>query len=264
MDEKNLRMAEASMMDVAPTVSRLLGLPLPGQAQGKPIAEVVKDLTGVSAVALIVPDALGLYAWRLWKHMMPYLQSLHAKNSLVLRSVMPSITPVNFSAMVTGTDLTGHGVATYDHDFTCETLFDVVRGSGGRSAAVGFEGYTGSKLLTRYADIDGTTERGSDDNIAAKVIEIAEQARPVFLIAQLGKVDDTFHRYGPSLEAVVPMLQRTDERLERMVNVLKPLSYGVMILSDHGQHDIDEPDTPLRGAHGSDRDEDCEVPCTWI
>ena len=73
---------------------------------------------------------------------------------------MPSITPVNFSAMVTGTDLDGHGVRSYDHDFACETLFDVVRAAGGQSAAVGFEGYTGSKLLARFSDIDGTTERG--------------------------------------------------------------------------------------------------------
>ncbi len=255
---------QASMMDVAPTISAVLGLPSPAQAQGAPIADVVEDLTGVSAVALIVTDALGLYAWRLWQAEMPYLLSLHARRSLVLRSVMPSITPVNFSAMVTGTDLTGHSVATYDHDFACETLFDVVRESGGRSAAVGFEGYTGSKLLTRYADIDGTTARGSDDNIAERVIAIAKQARPTFLIAQLGRVDDTFHRYGPSSEEVVPMLQKTDERLERMVNVLKPLSYGVLILSDHGQHDIDDPETQLRGGHGSDRDEDCEVPYTWI
>ncbi len=264
MDKGDAKMSHASMMDVAPTVSAVLGVPVPAQAKGKAIPNVVEDLAGVSAMALIVPDALGLYAWRRWQQEMPYLRSLHAQHSLVLRSVMPSITPVNFSAMVTGTDLAGHGVATYDHDFACETLFDVVRSSGARSAAVGFEGYTGSQLLTRYADIDGTTERGSDDNIADTVIEIAEQSPPTFLIAQLGKVDDVFHRYGPSSPEVVPMLQATDGRLKRMVGTLKSLSYGVIILSDHGQHDINEPGTALGGGHGTDRDEDCEVPCTWI
>ena len=111
---------------------------------------------------MLAPDAFGLFAWNLWKEEMPYLRELHrAKTrSIVLRSVMPSITPVNFSAMVTGTDLGGHGVRSYDHDFACETLFDVVRAAGGQSAAVGFEGYTGSKLLTRFSDIDGTTELG--------------------------------------------------------------------------------------------------------
>ena len=264
MDENSANASQASMMDIAPTVSAVLGLSAPAQAKGRPLAAVRGDLVGVSSMALIVTDALGLYAWRLWQEEMPYLRALHRQRSLVLRSVMPSITPVNFAAMVTGTDLAGHGVATYDHDFTCETLFEVVRNAGGRSAAVGFEGYTGSKLLTRYADIDGTTERGSDDNIADTLIEIAEQEKPTFLIAQLGKVDDVFHRYGPSSPDVVPMLRATDGRLRRMIKVLKPLSYGVMVFSDHGQHDIDEPDTDLRGGHGSNRDQDCEVPCTWI
>lgn len=254
-----------SMMDVAPTVSAALGLSAPADAKGSPIPDVVVDLAGVERIAVLAPDAFGWYAWSLWQCEMAYLSSLHAQNSLILRSVLPSITPVNFSTMVTGTDLDGHGVRTYDHDFRGETLFDVVRASGWRSAAVGFEGYTGSKLLARYADIDGTTERGSDDNIADTVIEIAETQRPEYIIAQLGRVDDTFHKYGPSSPEVLPMLRDTDARLQRMVEHLKPLGYGIIILADHGQHDIvDDPTTTLKGGHGSDSDQDCQVPCTWL
>jgi predicted AlkP superfamily pyrophosphatase or phosphodiesterase len=196
---------------------------------------------------------------------MAYLQLLHIKHSLIVRSVLPSITPVNFATMVTGTDLKGHGVRTYDHDFACETLFDVVREYGGTSAAVGFQGYTGSKLLARFADIDGTTERGSDDFIAYKVITLADQYQPTFIIAQLGRVDDVFHQHGPSSSEVVPMLKATDARLKKLVMHLKPLGYGILIVSDHGQHDIvDDPTTTLKGGHGSDSDEDCLVPCTWV
>ncbi|MGC9349849.1 MAG: alkaline phosphatase family protein [Anaerolineae bacterium] len=254
-----------SMMDVAPTVSAVLDLDPPADVVGRPIPEIVKDLAGADRVALLAPDAFGWYAWTLWQEEMPYLRSLHAQHSLILRSVMPSITPVNFSTMVTGTDLAGHGVRTYDHDFQAETLFDVVRRSGGQSAAVGFEGYTGSKLLARFADIDGTTEPGSDDNIVEKVVEIASVARPAFLIAQLGRVDDVFHAYGPSSPEVVPMLRETDARLKKLATHLKPLGYGVVILADHGQHDIvDDPTTEHKGGHGQDRDEDRLVPCTWL
>jgi predicted AlkP superfamily pyrophosphatase or phosphodiesterase len=235
------------------------------------IPEIVQTLMGARRCAVLAPDAFGWYAWSLWQDEMPYLQSLHATASLILRSVLPSITPVNFSTMVTGTDLEGHGVRTYDHDFQCETLFDVVRAAGGRSTAVGFEGYTGSKLLARYADIDGTTKRGSDDHIVDTVVRISEAEQPQFLIAQLGRVDDIFHQFGPSSPDVVPMLQATDRRLQRLVMHLKPLGYGVIILADHGQHDIvddgDENDhstTSLKGGHGSDSDQDCQVPCTWL
>jgi hypothetical protein len=253
-----------SMMDVAPTVSALLGLDTPAAAKGAPIAEIVRDLAGVERVAVLAPDAFGWFAWTLWHEKMPYLESLHRDRSLILQSTMPSITPVNFSTMVTGTDLEGHGVRTYDHDFQCETLFDVVRKAGGRSAAVGFEGYTGSKLLARYADIDGTTEPGTDDDIVESVLRIVQTELPVYMIAQLGRVDDVFHKYGPSSLEVVPMLQETDARLGRLVAALRPLGYGVIILADHGQHDIvDDPSTTLKGGHGQDRDEDRLVPCTW-
>ncbi len=85
------------------------------------------------------------------------------------------------------------------------------------------------------------------------------------IIAQLGRVDDVFHKYGPSSPEVVPMLRATDARLKRAVAHLKPLGYGVIILADHGQHDIvDDPSTKLKGGHGSDSDTDCQVPCTWM
>ncbi len=254
-----------SMMDVAPTVSAVLNLPVPRSAKGAPIPEIVRDLAGSERCAVLAPDAFGWYAWSLWHAEMPYLEVLQAKASLILRSVLPSITPVNFSTMVTGTDLEGHGVRTYDHDFQCETLFDVVRASGGKSAGIGFEGYTGSKLLARYADIDGTTDRGSDDNIVDTVIRVLRAETPQFIIAQLGRVDDVFHQFGPSSREVVPMLRATDARLQRLVAYLKPLGYAVIILADHGQHDIvDDPTTTMRGGHGSDCDQDCQVPCTWL
>ena len=106
----------------------------------------------------------------------------------------------------------------------------------------------------------------TDDLIVDKVIEIADAVgTPTFLIAQLGRVDDVFHKYGPSSPEVVPMLRATDARLKRAIEHLTPLGYGVIMLADHGQHDIvDDPTTTLKGGHGSDSDIDCQVPCTWV
>jgi len=253
------------MIHIAPTVAAILRLPAPAQAKGAPIAEIVAGLSGCRKVAVVAPDALGLFAWNLWKKEMPYLASLHERNSVTLRSVMPSITPVNFATIVTGTDLAGHGVQTFRDDFGCETLFDAVRKARGKSAGVGIHGYTGSELLGRFADIWGNAGDGSDDAVAERVLEIAQRDCPEFLIAQLGRVDDVFHRYGPSSPSVVPMLRETDARLERVIQRLRPLGYGVLVLSDHGQHDVDDPAVaPLKGLHGTDSPEDCLVPCTWL
>lgn len=258
---------EYSMVCVAPTVSAVLGLPAPAQATGTPIPEVVDDLGDRRAcdrVAVLAPDAFGDYAWGLWQDEMPFLKSLHAQRSIVLRSVLPSITPVNFTAMISGTGRDGHGVHTFKDDVGCETLFDVVRRAGKKSAGIGLDGYTGAELLARLADIPGNAGRGSDDAVVDKVIEIVDRDSPEFVIAQIGRVDDTFHRYGPSSPQVVPMLHDTDARLRRLVQHLTPLGYGVIVLADHGQHDIlDAKEDEKHGGHGTDSDEDCLVPCTW-
>jgi predicted AlkP superfamily pyrophosphatase or phosphodiesterase len=254
-----------SMMDVAPTVSAVLHLPAPAQAQGRPIQAVTKSMGGRSRVAILALDAFGLFAWNRWKAEMPYLRSLHGRHSVVLRSVMPSITPVNFATMVTGTDQAGHGIKARTDSFACKTLFDVVRGSGSKSAGIGIDDYTGTALLGRNADICGNAGEGSDDTVADKTIEIAGRDRPVFLIAQFGRVDDVFHRYGPSSPEVVPMLRDTDRRVLRLVERLGPLGYGIIILADHGQHDAEPGETgSLKGNHGTDSPEDCLVPCTWV
>ena len=256
---------ECSMIDVAPTVCAALQLPAPRGAKGASIPEIVTDLADVDRVAVLALDALGMFAWNLWKAEMPYLSSLRARNSITLRSVMPSITPVNFATMVTGTDLAGHGIQAKQDDFACETIFDVVREAKGKSAGVGLNGYTGCELLGRCADILGNAGNVSDDAVADTVIEITASARPEFLIAQFGKVDDVFHQHGPSNPLVVPMLKETDTRLVRLVEHLKPLGYGIVILADHGQHDVTEfADEGILGIHGTDSPEDCLVPCTWL
>ena len=55
------------------------------------------------------------------------------------------------------------------------------------------------------------------------------------------------------------------ERLRRLAAHLLPLGYALLILADHGQHDIiPTPECNMSGSHGTDSDEDCQVPCTWV
>jgi len=254
-----------SVVDIAPTVSAILNLPPPAQATGSVISEIAQDLSTYKRIIVLAPDALGVFAWQKWQNEMLFLKSLHAKHSIILCSIMPSVTPVNFAAIVTGADLSAHGVHDKTDKFECETLFDVVRKAGGKSAGVGLEGYTGYELLGRHADIQGSGGNRSDAGVEEKIIEIVDHDTPQFLIAQFGKVDDIFHRYGPSSPLVVPMLKETDARLQRLTKHLKHLNYGVIIVSDHGQHDvINARKGENKGAHGTDMSEDCLVPCTWI
>jgi len=253
------------MKTVAPTVCEILGLKPPAAASEAPIAPVVSDLAGAKHVAVLAPDALGILAWRLWKDEMPFLKSLHEKRSILLEAIMPSITPVNFACMLTGAELDVHGMKTREMEFQCETVYDVVRRAGGQSAGVGHRGYSGELLLARYADIPGVTEPGACMPVTDKIIEVFERERPRFLIAQYGHTDTVFHKIGPSDPGVVPMLHECDQALEKVVEYLLAHGVAVILLADHGQHDVPEPaEGAKRGTHGTDSPEDCLVPCTWV
>lgn len=251
-----------SMTRVAPTVAVALGLRPPRQATDKPIAEILADLDAAERIAILAPDALGQHQLERFAGAMPFLWSLCAERHAVLQSVMPSITPVNFAAMISGCDLDGHGVASKQLDFQCETLFDVLAEAGERGAGCGRPGYTGSELLARVAQIDGTSALPDDAAIEEIVLRIAAADEPRFIIAQIGGTDDHFHRFGPSSERMIPKLRETDCRLERMVSELTARGYSIIILSDHGQHDTGDPD--WGGSHGTEMDEDRLVPCTWL
>lgn len=253
---------EYSMTCVAPTVAAVLDVPAPAAATGKPIPEILRDLAGAKRLAIVAPDALGLVSLRHFAPDMPFLTGLCAERMVILRSVMPSITPVNFAAMITGTDLEGHGVGAKEMDFACETLFDVLGARGLECAGCGRPGYTGSELLARCAQIKGTAQVRDDAGTEEIVLRIARASQPAFIIAQIGGTDDHFHRFGPTNESARPKVQETDQRLARMCAALGELGYAVVILADHGQHETGDPSH--NGSHGSDSDEDCQVPCTWI
>jgi len=250
-----------SMTAVAPTVTSALGLRCPADATAGPIDAVVTDLAGSARLAIVVPDALGQASLERFAGEMPFLSGMHVARHLVLRAVLPSITPVNFATMVTGGELEVHGVSSKDRPVQCETIFDVLAEVGMRGAGCGRPGYTGAELLGRIAQIDGTAALPDDAAIEEAVLRIARDDRPEFLIGQIGGTDDHFHRFGPYSERMIPKLRETDCRLERMVGELTERGYATMILSDHGQHESG--DAAKMGTHGTDGDEDRLVPLTW-
>jgi len=253
---------EYSMTRVAATVAGALGLRSPERAEPADIPEISADLAGSQRLAVLAPDALGLHSLRHFALDLPFLGALCDRRMVVLRSVMPSITPVNFATMVSGCDLEGHGVRSKELDFGCETLFEVLAEAGRVGAGCGRPGYTGSELLARCAQINGTSELPDDAAIEEVVLRIAREVRPDFVIAQIGGTDDHFHRFGPRGEGARPKVRETDDRLKRMCADLSGHGYAIIMLADHGQHETGDP--AHMGSHGTDSDEDCLVPCTWL
>lgn len=254
------------MKSIAPTAAAILGLEKPAPATEAPVAPILSDLAGSRHLAILAPDALGILPWTLWKNRMPFLSFLHDKHSVLLEAAMPSKTPVNFACMLTGAELAAHGMNTRDMDFKCETLFDVIRRAGGKSAGAGEKRKTADLLLGRYADFAWITEcHSSADAISDLILQGFRRESPMFLIAQYALVDTVFHKYGPSDPAVVPMLEDLDRSLEKLVPGLADSGADIILLADHGQHDVPEPPGGgNRGTHGTDTPEDRLVPCTWV
>lgn len=251
-----------SMTCVAPTVAAALDLRPLRHATGEPIAEIVDDLQGAERLAILAPDALGQHQLEHFAEEMPYLTSLCEQRHLVLRAVMPSVTCVNFATMVTGCELDCHGISSRELDFQCETLFDLLGEAGERGAGCGRPSYTGGQLLARVAQINGAAALSDDAAVEEAFLRIAREDTPRFIIGQIGGTDDHFHRFGPTSPRMVPKLRETDCRLERMVGELTDGGYAVIILADHGQHNSGN--IEKAGTHGTESDEDCLVPCTWL
>ena len=251
---------------VAPTVAAVLGLRAPREAEAPPLPRVGADLAGVSAVAVLAADAVGLTVWQRWQEEMPFLTALHARRHLVLHAVAPPITPVNFASLVTGASLDGHGVRERTMRLRADSLFDIVAEAGAATAGVGQLNYTGGEFLACHSSLNGRTAVAGDDAVAEMVLRLARDYRPRFLIAQLGEPDTMFHKVGLSSPEVAPVLRETDARLRRMTEELAAQGFGVILLADHGQHEVPAEDEPgrFRGQHDGSVRDDFLIPCTWV
>jgi Type I phosphodiesterase / nucleotide pyrophosphatase len=254
---------EYPMQAVAPTLSAVLALPVPEAAEAPAIGRVVEGIAGVSRVAVLGIDALGLAIHRRWAARMPVLNSLMDHRFVALRAILPSKTPVNFACMVTGANLDRHGVRTRDDAFQCETLFDVIRAAGKTSAGFGRRGYTGNELLGQFADLSAEGRAETDDEVAVILDETVNSVQPDFLIVQFGLTDDAFHSRGPYSPEAGDAAARADDWLAARLATLRAKEYGVLVLADHGQHPVEREHGTTGGTHGTDSDHDCLVPLAW-
>ena len=252
------------MQALAPTAAAILGVPAPKQAEAPPIDSIVNDLRGAKKVAILGIDAFGAAIWNKMRDKTPYLNSLATKtNQAQLRSVLPSVTCVNFGCMITGGSQKTTGIKTFDSELACEDLCAVLRAHGMKSGGFGRKDYTGDRLLGRYADV-AVQGKTSDLDVLAGLMEIVDEKKPEFVIVQYGKTDDVFHAHGPFSTQAAEACAGADAWLQKIVPWLHARGYAIIITADHGQHDVPRADGTTGGAHGTASDLDCLVPLVWL
>ena len=254
---------------IAATVAHILRIPVPAGAEAGPIAAVVESLPKAERLALVVIDGFGSSQWDRMRRAIPTLDRLAGLNRVDLGSVVPTLTYVCLSSMLTGVSPGGHGVMDRSQmvaavaDGRIETLFGSVRGGGGKTLlAVHRKGVEGLPL-DRLADQSIVVGGLRDDGIYARVPAALPSGRPAFVVLHLIEIDEAGHAWGPGSAEARRIASETDRRLAPILGYLADAGYAVLVTADHGMHETGEDVDGQRGTHDGSVEEDLRVPLVW-
>ena len=250
------------MRSVAPTVCAILGLRTPRSSEAEPLLEVVESIGPSGRLAVVVIDALGISTWLNARTETPTLNALANRRLLHLRSVIPTITPVNFATMLTGASPLIHTIRDRTEELKHETIFDALREKMGSSATAARARSSLGILISLHADEPGNAESNTDEEVTR--IALNALRREVNLLwVQLLDVDDAGHAHGPQSSESVAAVKGADAHLREMALGAREGGYGLIVLADHGQHTAVDDGGKVYGTHGTEMDDDVYVPLVW-
>ena len=251
-----------SLTGLAASLAKAMDIAPPAQAQQsiEAVDRLVKNSTAhgrVDRIFMYNPDAIAM--WLYQKYTDYYLPLLdHAKLTLPLRTVMPSVTPVCFGTMYTGALPEVHGIRTYEKPvIQIDTLFDALLRAGKKCAIVSTEGDSLSHIfLEREMDyfIYPTV-----DECTARALELIEEDRHDFILLYNADYDSTMHRHAPEGQESLEALKKNIRVFDMIAKTIRQHWQGHETLlgfaPDHGCHEIDGG----LGSHGLEMPEDLNI-----
>ena len=251
-----------SLTGVAASLAKAMDVAPPAQAHPsiEALDELIKaDTTHgkVDRIFMYNPDAVAM--WLYQKYTDYYLPvQKHAKLTLPLCTVMPSVTPVCFGTMYTGALPEVHGIRSYVKPvIKIDTLFDALLRAGKKCAIVSTEGDSLSHIfLEREMDyyILPTV-----DECTAKALALIEEDRHDFILLYNADYDSTMHRFAPEGEESLEILKKNIRVFDTIAQTIKThwTEHETLLgfAPDHGCHEIDG----KLGSHGLDMPEDLNI-----
>jgi predicted AlkP superfamily pyrophosphatase or phosphodiesterase len=250
------------MKSVAPTICKVLGVRLPQQAEAESLVEVVETLGIQRRLTVLVIDAFGASTWTAVRMETPTFNTLANRHLLHLRSVMPTVTPVNFSTMLTGAPPDVHLIRDRREELTLETVFHVLRERGMTSATAARALSSLGILISPHADHPGIAESNDDQDVKRIAVEAMRNGTNLLWV-QLLDVDDAGHGHGPLSPQGIAAAKRADQHLKEIAETAWREGYALIILADHGQHTETKDDGTEYGTHGTIADDDVYIPLVW-
>ncbi len=246
------------MVNIAPTVSRLLNVRPPAQSVDDEIIEVIEDMGHHDRVAVVVLDAFGVATWKRYEELTPNFNLIASQHLLHVRSVLPPKTPVNFATIATGAPSDVHTIRDRTETLTVETIFRVLSEKSMKSAAVGRASSTVGVLLSKFADHRGIASSNLDEEVLQLAAAIIEDRSPEFILMQFLDVDDTGHKFGLEGAEIRKAISDIDRHLGELLPHLAERGYGLLVLADHGAHQVGE-----KATHDGTSEDDLIVPLAW-
>ena len=249
------------MCSIAPTVCAILEIRSPKSAKEPPMKIVLETMKGTLRLLVIVIDAFGASTWQAGKAKTHNFNNLAVLHQTRLKSVMPTITPVNFATMLTGTDPEAHKIRDRTQELRCETIFDVLKEVDRTSATAARELSSLGILISPFADRPGLAASNTDKEVTKITVKTIQDNVDLVWV-QLLDVDDAGHSFGPYSEESLATVAEADINLGEILQHASSHGYSVMVLADHGQHEVVK-EGVIQGTHGTDMIEDLIVPLAW-
>lgn len=245
------------------TVSALLGIEPPALARHSALvpflqAATERGLVPVEKCLVYAPDALGEWLYRKHTALFAAVQE-HAPISVLLRAVMPPVTPVCFASMFTGALPEDHGIRRYERPvLRCDTLFDALLRAERKVAIVAVRNCS-MDLIFRERAMDYFSEP-YDAEVEERARALLAQGQHDVLVVYQQAYDDALHGTTPESPQALQALRDHIASFARLAAAFDRhwgnFRRAIFFTPDHGAH-VDS--ATGRGTHGQGIPEDMFV-----
>ncbi|MBP3337630.1 MAG: alkaline phosphatase family protein [Clostridia bacterium] len=258
----NDKLNETSLDTITGALCEIMGIEPPNGAKegNEALISYAKNVFGgekADRIFMYNPDAIA--QWIYEKYPCLFTETVKRTDIAVpLLSPMPSVTPVCFATMYTGTQPESHGIRKYEKPvLKVDTIFDAMIRAGKKCAIVAHTGCTVSSIfLEREMDY---FSYDTQEEVHARVAELIIEDKYDFIAIHACNYDTLMHKNGTesltSLSeikvntAFYAMFDALIKKHWKNHNVF--MGYGM----DHGCHEIDAG----AGSHGLDMPEDLNI-----
>ena len=224
------------------------------------ITELVdKKFAGKKADRIFMynPDAIAQWIYEKYSGYFSQVKN-NTDIEIPLCSVMPSVTPVCFATMYTGTQPDVHGIKRYEKPvLKTDSVFDALIRAGKKTAIVA-ESNSSMAMIYLEKDMDYFIY-DTIEEVNAKAKELILEDGYDFIAVYNGDYDSAMHKHGPEGEIPLEKLKLNCEAFEEFAKLIKAnwKNHNTLIgfAMDHGCHEMDGE----CGSHGLDMEEDLNI-----